>query len=258
MCSNDNNTTINISGMSQYGKQFRNALIFVITCVAVIALFSHYYHNKQASDIITQQDTAYARLLESISALQLDTVSGSYQIDQVVLQQIEKNQSFTHELLEMQFERQQAERNILEIWGAVITIVFLVFSLYSSYRIDEMQKQAQSTLNKLEALHTQAENESANIKGVLSGILKPYEDKAEKLIEYVNKLEQQLGSIGEVPQKLAKVEEVEKDIQKYKEKLIKLTGNTHNLAKTIQRLEDDVKELSFDDSLGDDIQNEEG
>jgi hypothetical protein len=252
----DNNTTVN-TGTTPYGKVFRNALIVTIIGVIVFTLFSHCYHSNQAYDIIAQQDSAYAKLVETINALKPDTLAGTYQIDPVVLQQIERNQSYTHELLELQFERQQAERNILEIWGAVITIVFLVFSLYSSFRIDEMQKQAQSTLNKLEALHAKAENESANIKGVLSGILKPYEEKAKELIKQINKLEQQIGTIGDIPQKLAKFEEIENIVQQNKDNLKTLTEDTHNLAKTILRLEDDVKELSFDDSVGDENKNEE-
>ena len=253
----ENNTSVK-TGTTPYGKVFRNALIVTIICVIVFALFSHCYHSNQAYDIIAQQDSAYAKLVETINALKPDILAGTYQIDPVVLQQIERNQSYTHELLELQFERQQTERNILEIWGAVITIVFLVFSLYSSFRIDEMQKQAQSTLNKLETLHAKAENESANIKGVLSGILKPYEEKAKELINEINKLEQQIGTIGEVPQKLGRFEEIEKIVQQNKDNLKTLTGVTHNLAKTIQRLEDDIKELSFDDSVGDENKNEEG
>lgn len=69
----------------------------------------------------------------------------------------EKNEIKT--LLELEFNKIQSEYESLEIWAALITIVFLVFSFYSLFKLERIEDQAMNKVKELGELNKMAQIE---------------------------------------------------------------------------------------------------
>lgn len=183
-------------------------------------------------------------LEESIRSHNPDTLKAPYVINEQVLQQMKHNEEMVRELLQVEFDRIQSERNVLEIWAAVITIVFLVFSFYSTFKTDDMVKDAKSVLASLNEIHTMAGKEKAAVEGELKGLLTPYTKKANELAENVSKFESELGKISDLPERLKKIDGMDRYISTSEAKIEGLERLTEEHEKIIKSLREDVDELS--------------
>lgn len=61
-------------------------------------------------------------------------------------------------LLELQFNKIQNEYETLEIWTALLTIVFLIFSFYSLFKSERFEEQSRMTTREISQLRNRAEN----------------------------------------------------------------------------------------------------
>ena len=162
------------------------------------------------------------------------------------------NEEMVRELLQVEFDRIQTERNVLEIWAAVITIVFLVFSFYSTFKTDDMVKDAKSVLASLNEIHTMAGKEKAAVEGELKGLLTPYINKANELADNVSKMESELGKISDLPERLKKIDGMDQYIEKSEAKIVDLEKSINEHEKRIKTLQEDVDELSSAEPDGED------
>lgn len=64
----------------------------------------------------------------------------------------------TKDLLEMQFAKIRQESESLQIWIGILTLVFLVFSFYSFFKVDEIMRQGRDGLNELIVLKDRGDN----------------------------------------------------------------------------------------------------
>ena len=64
----------------------------------------------------------------------------------------------TKSLLELEFNKLQNEYEVLAVWGAVLTIVFLIFSFYSLFKTDDLAKQGRDGLKDIVKLQDQGDN----------------------------------------------------------------------------------------------------
>lgn len=56
---------------------------------------------------------------------------------------LEKHEGRMESLMEMEFGKLQNDFNFISLWAGIITIVFLIFSIYSIFKTDEMLKKAE-------------------------------------------------------------------------------------------------------------------
>ena len=73
-------------------------------------------------------------------------------------------QSDTKALLELEMSKIQNEHETLGIWAALLTIVFLIFSFYSLFKTDDLVKQGQDGLDKLNEIKKEALKNTEEIK----------------------------------------------------------------------------------------------
>lgn len=224
--------------------------LFAIVVTMLIAGVIFYSCNsqkvaeKEYQRIASTHQILDKRLKDVIREAKADTTSNGVQIDESTLHQLDYNQRLISEMLEVQFERQQAERNVIEIWAATLTIVFLIFSFYSLFHTDNLVKTAQASVDSISKLSVEVEKEKANIEGKLSGILRPYEDTAKEINNKMEMLENNLGVLEEVPGKLQMIAENSSKISDLEGKI----NDTNKKLSTIQNQIDDWKVNGNDDS----------
>lgn len=229
---------------SQWRLWFVYGTIIISSFVIACSINRHTDIKQESRRIANTYKKANEEIRQSIIEIKPDTLQSSYSINNQVLQQMDHNEQMIRDLLDLEFSRLQTERNVLEIWAAVITIVFLVFSFYSTFKTDDMVKDAQSLLNSLNKMHTQAEGEKEVLQGELRGILTPYSEQAKLLAEKASKLEKDLGALSDLPERLRKIDGLDKFIENSNHSIADVQHKLEEFGKEIQNLREDIDELS--------------
>lgn len=216
------------------------SISFVIAC----SVNRHTDLKQESNRIANTYKKANEEIRQSIKVIKPDTLYSPYSINKQVLQQMDHNEQMIRDLLDLEFSRIQTERNVLEIWAAVITIVFLVFSFYSTFKTDDMVKDAQSLLSSLNKMHTQAEGEKDALQGEFRGILTPYSEQAKLVAEKVSRLEKDLGMLSDLPERLKKIDGLDKFIEISNKSIADIQHKIEEYDKEIQNIREDIDELS--------------
>lgn len=181
---------------------------------------------NEAKGISEVYDKKCNELVRDIHESNADTTKFIVSIDECVLKELDLHQEQVRDLLNVQFERLQSERNVLEIWAASLTIVFMIFSFFSLFHTEDMMKEAREKLNKLETISSTAETKGKEIdvklRQKLKSIVKEIND-AEKRLETIKNVigdEEILTSKLKVVENLMSSLSLQKyDIQKLNERL---------------------------------------
>ena len=89
---------------------------------------------------MNQHNSYYSNLQGSLPEIKLTKDSCVYLNEQLV-STIDMEMSKVSSMLELHLSQQHAYFTILSVWAGIMMIVFLVFSLYSMYKTDELHKE---------------------------------------------------------------------------------------------------------------------
>lgn len=102
-------------------------------------------------------------------------------------------------LMEMEFEKLQNDFNFISLWAGLITIVFLIFSIYSIFKTDEMLKKSDKVYDEIKDKADVIDNFSKNIKkkyqAELKSLKKDSDDYIKDLSQKISLLDNRLASI---------------------------------------------------------------
>lgn len=155
---------INKENLHLYKGKFLFSIIICTICI--IGLFFFYqlsYSNSQDKIVSINQNFCENITNKYLKSLTL-TKDSTICLDNVVIDIIEEQQKESLSLLELQYNKIQNDFTILSLWAGILMIVFLIFSIYSMFKIDEMQKQGREHLNRMEDFSTKAKGISDNLK----------------------------------------------------------------------------------------------
>lgn len=143
---------------SQSFMSLRNKVIsyvYIIIACTIVTFAFHFYHawqNKQRQFQILQ-------IYESsiCDSKQFLSVNRTKQMEEFV-DANKKHQEEVKALLELEFNKIQGEYETQEIWTAVLTIVFLIFSFYSMFKSEELERQGHDALKSIRDVEQRAKN----------------------------------------------------------------------------------------------------
>lgn len=103
-------------------------------------------------------------------------------------------------MLELHLDKVEHEYGNITMWAAILTLIFLVFSFYSMFKLEEYIKQGKEAAKEIETLRdkslTQINSVTENHKGVLNKALSSFNEKTTNLIStYEQKLETEIFSL---------------------------------------------------------------
>lgn len=148
----------------------------------------------------------------------------------------------TNKLLELHLNKVEHEYSNITIWAAVLTILFLVFSFYSIFKMDELVKQGHEGVRDIRKLTDEGKNAIETVKSngetLLSDTrkrLKAFTDEQQQIIakttENANKqANERINTIDEAIKKAyLSIEEInnirEQSTEIYKQQLVKINSN---------------------------------
>lgn len=197
----------------------------------------------------------------------------------------------TKHILDMELSKIQQEYETLNLWGAILTIVFLIFSFYSLYKSDEIARQSSEAFKEISKIKIEAEKHKNDIADIpnrietdankrLSEIEKKATDNLSSLSQNIENEKKRLSdsaaefearnskTISDEKENLRKyIESISKDtkadfndtLRKTGEEADRLNKMIANLKSEISdlysRLDDLIKEVDMDDSVSTDNEN---
>ncbi len=159
----------------------------------------------------------------------------------------------TKTMLDLHLNKIEHEYSNITIWAAVLTILFLVFSFYSIFKMDELIQQGNEGVKDIRQLHTNGENliNSISEKGE-----KTFKKADEKLKNFVNSQQQIVAeTIGKTNSMLENQKELYRqiineleDINKTRDEYTKILSNQLEQIETRydKVLQEKIKELYSD------------
>lgn len=227
-------------------KRKVNSIIFIILMVLsliVVGGYSCRIHKEirnETAAIMAAHDSTRQALRYTIETCKVDTTKVSFQIDEATLRQLEYDQQMIKDLLDNQFDKLQTERNVLEIWAAAITIVFLVFSLYSIFHTDEILNDARRNAGKINELYSMAEATGNKIKSEMETKLAPIASKVETLEQKAQTISNTLQEAGALQAKLDEVTALKDNISLRSERWQELEQQVASLQQTLEKIQETV------------------
>lgn len=150
------------NSMRLYKKSFLLVLLgATILVVAIFGLLERRY--SQSLDAVVECHKVFAKeSLDNFPAVELSRDTCFY-LNEQLLTSVRCNMQDVQALLELQSNKIQSDFTILSIWAGILMIVFLIFSIYSMFKTDELVKQSRRDLQIVEDAK---EKVNANIQAV--------------------------------------------------------------------------------------------
>lgn len=130
------------------------AVLFVVICSM---------QNKSMSHIEAYTEDFNRDLISKLPNVEL-TKDSCYFINEQLVTQMEHNIKMVHSMLELQDAKIQSNFTILSIWAGVLMVVFLIFSIYSMFKTDELMRQSREGLLAVEDAKKKAEDNVQMVK----------------------------------------------------------------------------------------------
>lgn len=128
------------------------ATILAVCCFAYIAVSFNKSHEKIVE--------AHQKSIDSIHALlepAMISNDSCYYVNEQLSHSIELHIQTSKDVLELQSVKIQSDFTVLSLWAGILMIVFLVFSIYSMFKTDELLKQSREGLKAIEATEKEAD-----------------------------------------------------------------------------------------------------
>lgn len=152
--------------LSAFNFSARHRFVCCILLIVVLALgcFAFLTSNyRQAQNDIVALQIKDAKILEDLLCPAFNPQKrGTYDIEKIA-DLLDRHQNRVEALLETEYNKLQADFNILMLWASCLMIVFLVFSLYSIFKTDEMLGKAENEANRIHQLLSESNQACENI-----------------------------------------------------------------------------------------------
>lgn len=103
------------------------------------------------------------------------------------------------ELMNMEFEKLQNDFNFISLWAGLLTIVFLIFSIYSIFKTDEMLKKSENVYDEIKDKAYVVDNFTKNVKRKykqeLNALKKDSDDYIKDLLQKISLLDSRMASM---------------------------------------------------------------
>ena len=152
--------------LSVFNFNARHRFVCCILLIVVLALgcFAFLASNyRQAQNDIVALQRKDAKILEGILYPTFNPHRReTYDIEKIA-DLLDRHQNRVEALLETEYNKLQADFNILMLWASCLMIVFLVFSLYSIFKTDGMLGKAENEANRIHQLLSDSNQACENI-----------------------------------------------------------------------------------------------
>ena len=138
---------------SKHLHLYKNKFLITIvsaTIICVVCFFCIARSFNSSYERIVASNNAALRHIDSLLKPAKMSKDSCYYVNDQLAATIKNNLAENRSLLELQVTRIQPDFTILSLWAGILMIVFLIFSIYSMFKTDELIKQSRENLKRIE------------------------------------------------------------------------------------------------------------
>ncbi len=200
----------------------RISLLYILSLVCVVILgvlvyISNTNRFHADCDVICQEHANLTATIKEIAVR--DSI---VKIDHETVSKLQAGNDHIGKMLEMQHREIEEDFSNLMLWASVLMIIFLVFSIYSMYRTDELVKQGRDSVAHITDLSTKAQSKISEMDSL-------YEKESTKLSKRTQELISELKNNADT------------DLRKFKESIdSEITNAKQIINKDIEEYKNDI------------------
>lgn len=235
---------------------YRHKFLWTIILATILAggcfAYITYSFKQTHASIANTHEISINKLQELLEPAKMSKDS-CYYADKHLVNSIEAYMTTSKELLELQSTKIQSDYAILSLWAGILMIVFLVFSIYSMFKTDEMLRQSREGLKAIEETEKEADNIISRVETKTNEEIIKVSNKA---TEESTRIQQDASNtIDEVKKEILDMRTAfSKDVSeksqafqdKYDEMMRKLEETTANNTSLIQQLVQTIKDTTVE------------
>lgn len=151
-------------GSFKYYRKTYLTIVIIISAVTILIFgFISWHYNSNTEKIIKIQQKDYDNIEQIIGSQK----RLKYDEKKLLIEVFERHENRMNDIMEMQHAKLEADFNFISIWAAALTIVFLVFSIYSIFKTDEMLNRAEEESKRLHKMYQEANKEVDNLENFI-------------------------------------------------------------------------------------------
>lgn len=214
-------------------------------------ILSHHLKSSELTDSLI----AFTNVILNDTAFNLeDRISICKQLEEAANSFADQeNEQKTTRLLELEFSKIQNEYEVLNLWCALLTVVFLIFSFFSIFKTNEMTSQGEESLRQLRQTAKEAKSKTDDIGTKIEKSEKKIEAKEKELLSSFEKKIQDINK---------KAEGNDKAFNHIEDELKNMTKTATELGKRFKTLKEEINgiikgaELAIPDKISETIHSD--
>lgn len=151
--------TWNFSQFKSY-RHLYLAVIFILSSISICIYCCLANSYKEDADKIVELQKKDSQTIETL-LITSGKVDNSNKTD--IQDVFDKHEERIESIMNLEYSKLESDFNFISIWAAALTIVFLVFSIYSIFKTDEMLRQAEEESKHIHEFYGAAKTESQQI-----------------------------------------------------------------------------------------------
>lgn len=171
---------IDKSTLRLYRGKFLASIICLIILISTIFVLLGISYNNSQKQIIESHDIYCKELLKAVNGQGKSPQTADIELRKSICELIKANNKESSSQLEMQYNKLQADFTVLSLWAGILMIVFLIFSIYSIFKTDEMMKQSREGLRSINKNSEEVSKKTIEISGKIDEAIKSVENKADE------------------------------------------------------------------------------
>lgn len=222
-------------------KKHKWTIAFMIVVALSVGLYAgHYWLTKSrfedsCNKICATHETLCKQLPLMTTIAHKDSV---VVIDANTLILIQSGNAQIKNMLEVQHAEIQEDFSSLMLWASVLMVIFLVFSIYSMYRVDDLVNQSRSSVSTIIELSSKAKSRIAEIDTLFKTESQKLATQSSSEIQRLQ--QEQTRLLGELEQKVGeKISDSEKriadDVKDFNERVDKKASTVLTQFETIEK-----------------------
>lgn len=160
-----------------YRKTFIWTILAASLLVLVVFIFIGWQYNKSQERIVNINEQYCKEVNREMLAMQKDSVELKHQ---KIIDLMMSHENKLSGLLQLEADKISLGYVILSLWAGILMIVFLVFSIYSMFKTDEMIKQGKADLEKVNKNAEKAESRISSLNTELDEAIRKISEKSTK------------------------------------------------------------------------------
>ena len=183
---------------NKYKWHFLGSMIAVsiIAIIGFVSLSHSYYNRLETIEELQKRDGKRIEIiLNNAHVNKKNIVPEVESLTTVFSEHSERMEG----LLNMEFEKLQNDFNFISLWAGLLTIVFLIFSIYSIFKTDEMLKKSENVYDEIKDKAYVVDNFTKNVKRKykqeLNALKKDSDDYIKDLLQKISLLVSRMASM---------------------------------------------------------------